>query len=100
MNTKARTTRGRETDLEIDHSPKKMAFWDEMAGHYQQVGKVTLVKNDPTFTKIQEHNRVRRDALSFWEKRRTERRKMIYALAFLFPIWLAVLLVMWLWLLW
>ena len=100
MNTKIQRTQCQETDLEIDHSPKKMAFWEEMAGHQKQIGKVTLVKNDPQYQKIQEHNRVRRDALSFWEKRRTERRRMIYALAFLFPIWLAVLLVMWLWLLW
>ena len=99
-NTKARTTRGRETDLEKQDSPKKMEFWDEMASHQKQVGKVTLIKNDPQYQKIQKHNQKRRDALSFWEKKRTERRKLIYALALLFPLWLVAILIAFLWLIW
>ena len=95
-----RTNLGPETDLEKQDSPENSDFMREMASHYQQVGKVTLIKNDPTYRKITEHNQARREALSFWEKRRTERRKMMYALALLFPLWLVAILIAFLWLIW
>ena len=98
--TLPRTNLGPEINLEKQDSPKKMEFWDEMASHQKQVGKVTLIKNDPTYRKITDHNQKRRDALSFWEKKRTERRKLIYALAFLFPIWLVAILIAFMWLIW
>ena len=94
---KTERTRGREVDLETPLSSKSEEFWDEMTGHYKPVARISLMRNEDGYRKIEEHNKARRKALSYWDRKEKAKHDMIMALAFVIPIWLAVVIICLIW---